>query len=60
MNLSIQSATDREPAQLVALLNRGFGDYLVPIAFDVPMFYHMIRHDGVDLGASRVVQCDGE
>ncbi len=43
---------------LVKLLNQGFEGYFVPIRIDMPDFLIMLRKDGTDLTASRVLIID--
>lgn len=59
MNLELKPAADYSLPDLVEILNRGFENYFVPIAFNVPTFLNMIRKDGTDLTSSRVLVSDG-
>ena len=43
---------------LIAILNRCFEGYLVPVHFDRRVLFNLIRADSVDLSASVVVQRD--
>lgn len=60
MNFSTKSASDYPVPDLVEILNRGFEKYFVPITFNVNTFLGMLRKDGLDLTASRVVLADGQ
>jgi ribosomal protein S18 acetylase RimI-like enzyme len=60
MNLELKPASDYSLPDLVEILNRGFENYFVPIAFNVTTFLNMIRKDGTDLTSSRVLLRDGE
>lgn len=53
-------AIDYSNQDLVDILNRGFEDYFVPITFHVAAFLNMVRKDGIDLTASRVVVEDDQ
>jgi ribosomal protein S18 acetylase RimI-like enzyme len=59
MNLTLQPVVEYGLAETVDLLNRGFADYFVPIQFSLEGLLHMVVHDGVDLGSSRVALRDG-
>lgn len=58
MGFTSNPASDYSNSQLVDLLNRGFEGYFVPITFDVMAFLNMVRKDGIDLTASRVIGKD--
>ena len=60
MKLDIKPASDYPTVDLVQFLNQGFENYFVPIRFDIPQFLTMLRKDGIDLTASRVLLADGE
>jgi len=60
MKLDIKPASDYPTTDLVQFLNQGFENYFVPIRFDIPQFLTMLRKDGIDLTASRVLLADGE
>jgi GNAT superfamily N-acetyltransferase len=59
MRFDTVPASDSPLPDLVALMNRGFERYLVPIQFSVPAFEAMLRKDGIDLSLSRVLFADG-
>src|SRR5690349_8771507 len=58
MNLELKPASDYSLPDLVDILNRGFENYFVPIAFNVNTFLNMLRKDGTDLTSSRVLLID--
>lgn len=58
MDFDTAPASSYPLSDLVKFLNDGFEDYFVPIQFDVDMFLNMIRKDGIDLTASRVLIAD--
>ena len=60
MKLDIKPASDYPTTDLVQFLNQGFENYFVPIRFDISQFLTMLRKDGIDLTASRVLLADGE
>lgn len=60
MNFETEPASIYPIPDLVETLNRGFENYFVPIAFNVNTFLTMVRKDGVDLTASRVLLAEGE
>ncbi len=60
MNFELKPASDYSLPDLVEILNRGFENYFVPIAFNVTTFLNMVRKDGTDLTSSRVLLADGE
>jgi len=45
---------------LIKFLNRGFEEYFVPIRFNTTTFLDMLRKDGIDLTASRVLIGDAQ
>ena len=55
MDFTSNPASDYPSADLVEILNRGFEGYFVPITFHVTAFLSMVRKDGIDLTASRVL-----
>ncbi len=59
MKLDIKPASDYPTPDLVQLLNLSFESYLVPIQFNVSQFLTMLRKDGIDLTASRILLVDG-
>ncbi len=59
MKLDINPASDYPTPDLVKYLNQSFEGYLVPIQFNVSQFLTMLRKDGIDLTASRVLLADG-
>lgn len=58
MDFTSNPASDYPSADLVAILNRGFEGYFVPITFHVTSFLNMVRKDGIDLTTSRVLLKD--
>lgn len=58
MNFTSNPASDYSNSELVDILNRGFEGYFVPITFHVTAFLNMLRKDGIDLTASRVILKD--
>ena len=58
MNFDTKPASDYPIPDLVNYLNQGFENYLVPIQFNVSQFLTMLRRDGIDLTASRVLLAD--
>jgi len=59
MNFELKPASDYSIPDLVEILNRGFENYFVPIAFNVTTFLNMVRKDGTDLTSSRLLLSDG-
>ena len=55
MDYKLRPASDYPLPDLVNYLNLGFENYIVPIGVDVPYFLTMLRRDGTDLTASRVL-----
>jgi len=53
--LNVKSASDYLLPDLTQLLNLSFENYLVPIQFNLSQFQTMLRKDGIDLNASRVL-----
>jgi ribosomal protein S18 acetylase RimI-like enzyme len=60
MNFSTLPASNYPLPDLVNLLNQGFEDYYVPIQFNTATFLNMLRKDGLDLTASRVLITDDQ
>src|SRR5512138_1986922 len=60
MDFDIIPASNYPLPDLVKILNRSFEAYFVPIQFDTVAFLGMLRRDGIDLTASRVLQADGQ
>ena len=60
MSLELKPLLDYDLVEVAELLNRGFADYLIKIEFNVAVLLHMVLHDGIDAGSSRVVLRDGE
>lgn len=60
MDLESRPVLDCGLAETAELLNRGFADYVVPIALGLTTLLHMVAHDGVDLNCSRIVLRGGE
>ena len=58
MNFESKPASDYPVPDLVTWLNQGFESYFVPIQFNVSQFLTMLRKDGLDLTASRVLRVD--
>ena len=58
MNFDVIPASNYPLPDLVKFLNRGFEGYLIPIQFDTASFLMMLRKDGIDLTASRVLIMD--
>jgi ribosomal protein S18 acetylase RimI-like enzyme len=58
MHFATHIASNYMVADLVALLNQGFEDYFIQIQFTNSMFLNMLRKDGIDLSASRVLLVD--
>jgi GNAT superfamily N-acetyltransferase len=55
MDFDTVPASNYPLPHLVQFLNQGFESYFVPIQFDTAMFLNMLRKDGIDLTASRVL-----
>jgi len=60
MTLSLKPATEYPIAFLADLMTRSFEGYIVPIHITEPVLHTMIRRDGIDLTASRVLMQDDE
>jgi len=59
MGFDIRPASDYPLADLVSTLNLSFEHYLVPVQFNLNQLLTMIRKDGIDLSASRMMLVDG-
>jgi len=59
-SLEFRSADQYSLAELAALLAESFEGYAVHIPFSVPLLLGLMRTEGTDLGASRVVCEDGQ
>jgi ribosomal protein S18 acetylase RimI-like enzyme len=55
MDFDTVPASNYPLLHLVKFLNKGFESYFVPIQFDTVAFLNMLRKDGIDLTASRVL-----
>lgn len=55
MDFDTVPASDYPLSDLSSILNSSFEDYHVPIHFNTVMFLNMLRKDGIDLTASRVL-----
>ncbi len=60
MDFELVPASNWPLPDLVKFLNRGFEAYFVPIRFNPITFLNMIRKDGIDLTASRVLLMDDQ
>jgi len=60
MDLILNPASDYSLPELVDILNRGFEGYVIPITMNLPAFLNMLRKDGMDLSASRVLIKDDQ
>jgi ribosomal protein S18 acetylase RimI-like enzyme len=60
MDFGTVPASNYPLPDLVELLNRGFEAYFVPIQFNTSTFLNMLRRDGIDLTASRVLLADDQ
>ena len=60
MNFDTTLASNYSLPDLVEFLNRGFEEYFVPIQFNTVTFLNMLRKDGIDLTASRVLIVDNQ
>jgi ribosomal protein S18 acetylase RimI-like enzyme len=58
VNFELKPASDFPLPDLVALLNRGFEKYFVPVQFNLAAFLLLLRKDSIDLSASRVLLID--
>jgi ribosomal protein S18 acetylase RimI-like enzyme len=55
MDFAAVPASDYPLTDLIDFLNQGFEDYFIPIQFNLATFLNMVRKDGIDLAASRVL-----
>ena len=55
MDFSTRPITEYPTTDLVRILNEGFEDYFIPIYFTESTFLNILRKDGIDLSASRVL-----
>lgn len=60
MTLSLKSASEHPISFLADLMTRSFEGYIVPIHMSEASLHTMIRRDGIDLTASRVLMKDDE
>ena len=60
MEFSTLPASNYPLPDLVQYLNQGFEDYFIPIQFNHVTFLNMLRKDGIDLTASRILLVDHE
>jgi len=60
MNLHSTPASGYSVPDLIQFLNQGFEDYSVPIQFNTAAFLSMLRKDGLDLTASRVLTVNAQ
>ena len=60
MTLSLQPAHEHPIPFLADLMTRSFEGYLVPINITDTVMHTMLRRDGIDLTASRIMLKDGE
>lgn len=60
MSFNILPASNHPLSDIVQFINQGFEDYFVPIQFNTITFLSMLRKDGIDLTASRVLMVDGQ
>jgi ribosomal protein S18 acetylase RimI-like enzyme len=58
MNFNSATASNYPLPDLVKFLNQSFENYHVPIQFNTTAFLNMLRKDGIDLAASRVLLVD--
>ena len=58
MDFDLVPASNFPLSDLIKFLNSGFEDYFVPIHFEAVTFLNMLRKDGIDLTASRVLIVD--
>src|SRR5512133_430028 len=56
---STQTALDFSLAELADLFTRSFAGYFIPVNMTVPTLAGMLRRDGVDLAATRILLADG-
>jgi len=55
MDLLTKPASNYPVEELVKMLNRGFDEYFIPIHFTNSLFLNMLKKDGIDLSASRIL-----
>ena len=60
MNLSLKSTSTYDIPRLADLMTRSFEGYIVPVHITESMMHTMIRRDGIDLTASRLILQDDE
>ena len=60
MNFDTAPTSNYPLPDLVDILNRGFEDYYVPVQFSMSTFTNMLRKDGIDFTASKVLIADGQ
>ena len=60
MSLSLKPATEFTIPQLADLMTRSFEGYLVPVNITDTILLTMLRRDGIDLTASRIIMKDDE
>ncbi|MDQ2691673.1 MAG: GNAT family N-acetyltransferase, partial [Chloroflexota bacterium] len=60
MSFETTPASNYSLSDLIAILNRGFEEYFVPIQFNMTAFTNVLRKDGIDLAASKVLTVDGQ
>jgi ribosomal protein S18 acetylase RimI-like enzyme len=60
MSLSLKPATEFTIPQLAELMTRSFEGYFVPVNITETIMLNMLRRDGIDLTASRVILKDDE
>jgi ribosomal protein S18 acetylase RimI-like enzyme len=60
MDFDVVPASNYPLSDIVNFLNQGFQGYFVPIHFDAVAFLNMLRQDGIDLTASRVLVTDDQ
>lgn len=60
MHFAILPASSFPLSDLVKFLNQGFEGYFIPIQIEIADFLTMIRKDGIDLTASRVLITDDQ
>ena len=60
MNFETSPVLNYSLPDLVTILNRGFEEYFGPIQFNMTTFTNLLRKDGIDLAASKVLTIDGQ
>ena len=60
MSLSLKPATEFTIPQLADLMTRSFEGYFVPVNITDTILLTMLRRDGIDLTASRIIMKDDE